>query len=738
MADSGKDGGRKDKPGSFLDMFMPEVLEKVAKKKGSVKPKPSPKSKAPAKSSTSQISSDTPKSSKSDSASVSTKRKASRSAEREVLSVGGSPPKRKLTLTDPVVDLSSPPPPPPLPKGQAVAAPAVAAAPSLNKQQLADIAAMVAAMMAAQAVPQRVPQASALDPRLAVCDVSTGFPIGPPDEAGIEPSSAVGGVATTRAASQQSVQGAPSGLPDDAGFEPRSADGFAPVAPTVTSRSSMVDGTARHPPGSGGRALAGSSSAVRDWSGFCTATRTALPSGSGLTSRSGLPHGIPSSGLPYGDTVSGSQSVFADTRVTASGFPDCGLPYAESLTALPVDEGLQRERIDVTVFPEERVARNTVATGYGVGETVYDGQGSSLPPPVLRRAGLRNETVSGLSSEEEQEDARPASEGAIMVRALETVSRLQPDYVCSKPVLRKPGFCSVTAEDHLQFRTHPVVSSWFQFHWNQMRSLPSLGIDTWTPEAVPLADWPRPAVTLAAPKLSRSWSSEDPQLPGPALPTDSELAALLKPEQAAKFSPLLVTTKVLPNLEGHLHAAMESLSAVGSLTSALNVSLRDESNPSKLSSEPVAEDILSLLDSMPVALSALSKGLTAARVVSTVARRDGLLAMAHAPKSTTDKLRVAPPVKGAMFGPFLKMAQETVPAAASLTVDDFALAMSRAFPAGQKAKGWGSARQPQQKGKGKRNPRPSYRGRPRSRQGKKAQGGSSHKKNPPNPPSAGN
>ena len=359
----------------------------------------------------------------------------------------------------------------------------------------------------------------------------------------------------------------------------------------------------------------------------------------------------------------------------------------------------------------------------------------TLSPPVL----CREDQAPGAfrlalpEEEQEQDNSVRATNAEILRKALSAVAELNPRLVRRVQTITTAGFSEVASEEAYRFAPHPNVESWLNQHWNTWRNMQSLGACPWTPEICPVADWPLPAVALPQIKQSKLLTVESSAAPPPAGPTLTEAQALLKPDKIALLSKQ--QCRALPRVEAQLQVALEALAATSALASAMSLALRDPANPGRLSATPDPDNILAIMDAFPVALSSLSRALTAARLSATVSRRDEFLALSEAPKTLVDKLRVVPLVKGSMFGPFLKAAQEAAPAKPPASAEDIGLAMAQAFQSGHKQKQWGGARtkQPQPKGRGKA----PVRGKPRRPKGKGGRG-QPRRQQPPPPPPQGN
>ena len=367
---------------------------------------------------------------------------------------------------------------------------------------------------------------------------------------------------------------------------------------------------------------------------------------------------------------------------------------------------------------------------------------SLSPPRLCRHDQDMHDAYGPALADADQPEASPSSEVAYLLKGLQIAAHLDPALVRRTPSVTRPGFSTFLREDALQFAPHPVIGSWMNYHWNVMRNQKSLGASPWTPDAWPLASWPRPAIALPMPRpvLRHQALVEDPSVPPPCGPTDAELLALRKPGLPVKGYQPSGQDKNLLLLEAHLQVALDGLQASAALTAALSRALKDDEDPDKLSSAPDSAAILDLLDALPAALSVVSRGLTATRVVSTVARRDALMLQTETDKAAADKLRVLPLASGSLFGPYVKQSLESGPAAAPVSADEFARALVRAMPTAPKPKpaqqGWGGGRAPQQpRGKGKQQQKPKGRWHGPKQSGK---GGNSGKKNPPPPPRQGN
>ena len=363
-----------------------------------------------------------------------------------------------------------------------------------------------------------------------------------------------------------------------------------------------------------------------------------------------------------------------------------------------------------------------------------DQEVTTLSPPLLSRAdqAAPESFRPDLSDvDQEQEDRTPSSEAEILRKSLLSVAELCPSLVRRVETLPKAGFCEVAAEEELCFAPHPNVETWMNQQWNGLRNMQSLRSRPWTPEYCPVSEWPQPAGSLPAPKEFRPLAVDSPAAPPPSGPSASEEQSLIKPEKLALFNKRFRTSQ---KVEGHMHTAMSALAATSTLASAMSRALRDPENPSRLSSTPDPDDILAIMDALPVTLCHLSKGLTAARISAAVASRDEFLSLSEVPKAMAEKLRMVPLCKGSMFGPYLKAAQEVAPTRPPASAEDIGLAMARALQSGQqKQKHWGGSRSQQ--------PRPRGRGKPsRSRsQPQRGRGrGQPKRQNPPPPPPQGN
>ena len=786
MADSGKGGGKGVHSDSLLAMLTQAKVKAPAKVKATAK--------SPAKSKVKAAKSVSPSSARSDSAIASVKRKAPRPSVCVDLSLGGSlsdthvsPAKRKHVrksvrspLPVPVVDLEGSATLPirsvdlPAPgavgnvtaPSESVNVPALVA-PGSGQHQLADLATLVANLLQQrtasasfdlqgfdlQGLQSTSKSAAPPSDDLQLPPVSTGIPTVHGDDGSANTVAAE----PARLASRQSKQP----LNSSGNSAKESTHGLATVKtshplPALDGQRPSRSGTENEAAlRASNRNLPDPCTVSRCWAGFSTATRTATPSGSGQTSRSTAvplddlqPASRSKPGLPQGFLYPDTPSGFTDDRVHLEDLQGHGLTH-------PTKRGLPYSRFSTdredlseyyavdSLLPEDTTeAAGLTSVGFDDEVPALEAQDTYPSPPVLHRADRSAETES-VGSDGEPSDERPPTEAAMLRRAIETVGKLQPSLVRSTQSVTLPGFTAAVSDVTLDYVTHPVVKTWFQYHWNQIRNMPMLGAHAWSPEAVAIADWPKPASTLLPPKVKKG-APEDPGLPRPSGPTDHEQVALLTPDKVGKGMHNLVTTKVLPGLDGHLYAGLEALSAVGAMTSALAVALRDEDNPAKLSDAPDVVDILTLIEALPAAISSVSKAITAAKVVTTVARRDGLLALSRTPKPIADRLRVAPPVKGAMFGPFMKAAHEVAPSHAPLTVDDFANVMTRVLNPAQRVRGWGSTRP--FRGRGGRQQQPYQRQLPyqrqpqqpsRGRAPRRARGGPSGRRGQPPPSRAG-
>ena len=427
-----------------------------------------------------------------------------------------------------------------------------------------------------------------------------------------------------------------------------------------------------------------------------------------------------------------SASAFADG---ASGFPDgAGAPRSDSASVFGSPYGNFK-------LPSSGTALETEEGS--VSEDIRDGNAFSLSPPVLRRQDQGAQEAYGPEpADTDQPESGPTTDVALLLKGLQVTASIDPTLVKRSVSISKPTFGALAREESLQFAPHPVVTNCMNHHWNTLRNQKSLGADPWTPDAWPLASWPKPAASLppARPIVSRALV-EDPDVPAPGWPNESELSSLRKQGSAAKgFTPSAADRNMLL-METHIQKAMDGLQASASLTSALNSALRDGEDPDKLSSCPDSAAILDLLDALPAALTFLAKGLTAVRITSTVARRDAFLLQQEAERDVADKLRVLPLASGSMFGPYFKQCFELGPAVAPVSADEFARAMVRVMPAAPKPKpaqqGWGGGRarqQPRFKGRQQQQQKPKG----RKPAGRGRQGGYSGKRNPPPPPRQGN
>ena len=438
--------------------------------------------------------------------------------------------------------------------------------------------------------------------------------------------------------------------------------------------------------------------------------------------------------------ASRSGSAEQEERVAGSAFADGASGFPARARALPAPT-------DVTSVYElpygySKQSKSGTARETEVDRGLEDFLGRNAPsmsPPVLCRQDTPD--AYGLAlADADQPEVGSTSDFAILFRGLQITAQLEPTLVKHTSSTTRPSFGPLVREETLQFAPHPVVGNWMNHHWNLIRNHKSLGADPWTPEVWPLASWPRSSLALPASKpVFRTHALvEDPAVPPPALPNEAELMALRKPGTSAKGYTPSGSDRTMVLLETHLQAATDGLQASAALTSALSRALKDVDDPDRLSEAPDSAAILDLLDALPVALTCIAKGLTAARVSTTVARRDAFLLQQETDRAAAEKLRVLPMSSGSLFGPYLKQALESGPATAPVSADEFARALVSAMPVAPKPRparsGWGGGRQPRQpKGAGKQQSQPP-RGRNQAPRRGGRRGGHSGRKNPPPPP----